>query len=219
MLARGDRSVILCVGQEIAMQKGFYIDQTRCTGCCTCVVACKDWHDVPAGPASWMRVTTIEKGRYPDLFVAFLPRPCYHCAEPACMEACPVNCITKQEDTGIVVVDREACLGKDCGLCLEACPYQAPQFGAEDKAKMQKCDLCVERWAEGKKPICVDGCPMRALDAGPIDELRQKYGDGRDGEGFEYSAAMGPSVTYKPKKDTRNLPPYRVETAPLSSAG
>ncbi|MEE8174036.1 MAG: 4Fe-4S binding protein [Dehalococcoidia bacterium] len=32
----------------------FYFDQTRCTGCYACSVACKDWDDVPAGPASWM---------------------------------------------------------------------------------------------------------------------------------------------------------------------
>lgn len=28
------------------MQLGFYVDQTRCVGCFTCVVACKDWHDI-----------------------------------------------------------------------------------------------------------------------------------------------------------------------------
>ena len=44
------------------MQMGFYFDQTLCTGCYTCIVACKDWHDVPAGPASWMRLKTVEKG-------------------------------------------------------------------------------------------------------------------------------------------------------------
>jgi anaerobic dimethyl sulfoxide reductase subunit B (iron-sulfur subunit) len=38
------------------MQLAFYFDQTRCTGCYTCVVACKDWHDIPAGPASWMLI-------------------------------------------------------------------------------------------------------------------------------------------------------------------
>ena len=54
------------------MQMGFYFDQTRCTGCYACVVACKDWHDVPAGPASWRKVATIEEGNFPDLFVAFL---------------------------------------------------------------------------------------------------------------------------------------------------
>ena len=37
---------------------------------------------------------------------------------------------------------------------------------------MQKCDLCIERWTDGKKPICVDACPPHALDAGIIDELK-----------------------------------------------
>jgi Fe-S-cluster-containing dehydrogenase component len=30
---------------------------------------------------------------------------------------------------------------------------------------MQKCDLCLESWGEGTKPICVVACPTRALDA------------------------------------------------------
>jgi anaerobic dimethyl sulfoxide reductase subunit B (iron-sulfur subunit) len=182
------------------MQTGLYFDQTRCTGCYACVVACKDWHDVPAGPASWCRVETIEKGKFPDVFVAFLARFCYHCAEPACVSACPVGAITKREEDGIVVVDREKCLGKDnCDMCLQACVYAAPQFGAEPNAKMQKCDLCIDRLAEGKQPICVAGCPMRALDAGPLDELLARYGEAREGEGFTYSAELKPSIVFKPK--------------------
>ena len=197
------------------MQTGFYFDQTRCTGCFTCVVACKDWHDVPAGPASWMRVTTIEKGKFPDVFVAFLAAACYHCLEPACVDACLVNAITKREKDGIVVVDREACLGRDkCQLCLESCTYDAPQFGAEENAKMQKCDLCLERWAEHKKPICVDACPMRALDAGPVKELRAKYSDNKQAEGFVYSEKLTPSIVFKPKKDTKGLAVQRIEVAP-----
>jgi len=182
------------------MQLAFFFDQTRCTGCYTCVVACKDWHDVPAGPASWMRVATTERGKYPHPFVAFLSTPCYHCAEPACVPACPVDAISKRHQDGIVVVDGDACLGKDtCQLCLEACPYQAPQFGAEDNAKMQKCDLCLERWAESKQPICVAGCPMQALDAGPIDEMEAKYGKIHEAEGLKYDERLHPSVIYKPK--------------------
>ena len=199
------------------MQMGLYIDQTRCIGCYTCVVACKDWHDVPAGPASWIRVITLEKGTYPDLFVAFLPIACYHCLEPSCVPACPVNAITKRKQDGIVVVDREACLGREgCQLCLESCHYEAPQFGAEENAKMQKCDLCVDRWAEGKKPICVEACPTRALDAGPIEELRAKYGDIREAEGFVYSQALIPSVIFKPKKDAKALAVQKIEIAPRS---
>ncbi len=161
-----------------------------------------------------MRVKTIETGKYPDLFVAFLPVTCYHCLKPACIPACPVNAITKREEDDIVTVDREACLGNSCQSCLEACPYGAPQFGIEENDKMQKCDLCSDRWAGGKKPICVDGCPMRALDAGPIDELKAKYGYVRDTEGFLYSKDNVPSITFKPKKDIKGLVAQKVEIKP-----
>lgn len=180
------------------MQLGFYFNQTRCTGCFACIVACKDWHDVPPGPASWMRVKTVEEGRYPDLHVSFLVQTCYHCAEPGCVKACPVHAIRKRDD-GIIVVDRETCLGNSsCNLCLEVCPYDAPQFGAEDNAKMQMCDLCLERLENGMKPICVAGCPMRALDAGPIDELAKRYGEVTAADGFVFSAELKPSILFKP---------------------
>ena len=182
------------------MQLGFYFDQTRCTGCFTCVVACKDWNDVEAGPASWRRVETIERGKYPDVFVAFLSTTCYHCTEPACVSACPANAIAKREEDGVVVVDQERCLGKDsCDLCWQACPYKAPQFGAGENAKMQMCNLCLDRWAEGKQPICVTGCPTRALDSGPIDEMMAKYGEAKEAQGFAYSSETKPSVVFKPK--------------------
>jgi len=181
------------------MQLAFYFDQTRCTECYTCVVACKDWHDVPAGPASWRRVQTIERGQYPDVFVTFLSTSCYHCEEPACVEACPAGAISKRTEDGIVVVDREECLGKDnCGMCLEVCPYEAPQFGAEENARMQKCNFCVDRWSENKPPVCVAACPMRALDAGPIEEMRAKYGEAIEAVGFSYDEKLRPPVVFKP---------------------
>ncbi|MBU4317459.1 MAG: 4Fe-4S dicluster domain-containing protein [Proteobacteria bacterium] len=184
-------------------QYGLHIDQNRCTGCFACVVACKDWHNVPAGPASWINVKVIEKGTYPDLFVAFLPTTCYHCKSPACVDACPVGAIAKRDEDGIVTVDRELCLGKtDCGQCLEACSYGAPQFGEEEDAKMQKCDLCIDRWAESKKPVCVMSCPMYALDAGPLEDLRKKEQIARETEGFTYSESLGPSVLFKAKRNS-----------------
>ena len=105
------------------MQLGFYFDQTRCTGCYACSVACKDWNDIPAGPARWMRILYNEEGKYPNVFVSHLAVPCYHCAEPACVLACPVDAISKRESDGIVVVDRDKCLG--CGLCAATCPTEA----------------------------------------------------------------------------------------------
>lgn len=183
------------------MQTAFYFDQTRCHGCFTCAVACKDWHDIPAGPVSWRKVTTIENGKFPSVFVAFLSLSCCHCAEPACASACPVNAIAKREEDGIMAVDRDRCLGKNkCDLCLQACPYQIPQFGAEDNAKMQMCNFCLDRLAENKKPICVDACPMLALDAGPLSELRAKYGDRKEAVGFAHSPQVAPSVVFKLKE-------------------
>lgn len=184
------------------MQIGFYFDQTRCTGCGACIVACEDWHDVPAGPAKWMRVLYNETGKCPEVFVSYLVVPCYHCASPLCMLACPVKAISKKKEDGIVVVNREACLGNvKCKVaCLKACPYDAPQFGPEPDAKMQKCDLCLERWEKKKKPICVEACPTRALDAGPLSELEAKYGKVRKAEGFVYSKKTEPSIVFKPKR-------------------
>lgn len=202
------------------MQLGMYIAQNRCTGCFACVVACKDWHDVPAGPASWIRLKTIEKGKFPNLFVAFLPITCWHCENPECVSACPAEAITKRDVDGIVIVDREACLGRDdCGMCLDACPYDAPQFGAEENAKMQKCDFCIDRWAEDKKPICVSSCPLQALDAGPINELRAKYGDVRETVGFAFSESLVPSITFKPKKDDKSLGDQKIEVMPSAKSG
>ncbi len=76
------------------MRLGFYFDQSRCSGCDTCVVACKDWHDVAAGPASWIKIETIEKGRFPDLSVSFLFTTCFHCADAPCIRVCPVDAMS-----------------------------------------------------------------------------------------------------------------------------
>ena len=184
-------------------QMGIYFDQTRCTGCYTCMVACKDWYDIDAGPVNLMRVRCIESGTFPELFAAYLASPCYHCANPLCVQACPEGAITKREDDGIVVVDRDKCVGVDkCPRkCLKACPWHAPQFGPEAGAKMQKCDLCADRLEVGQAAICVEACPMFALEVGPIEALREKYGDNLTAVGFKYLKRFEPSACFKPKSD------------------
>ncbi len=101
------------------MQTGFYFDQTRCIGCFTCCVACKDWHDIPAGPAHWRRVTPLEEGKFPQPFLAYLSAACYHCEDPLCAVVCPAEAITRREEDGIVVVDREKCQeNARCGITV-----------------------------------------------------------------------------------------------------
>ena len=183
------------------MQIGFFFDQTRCTGCSACRVACKDWNDIPAGPENWMRVHTTESGRYPRPFVSHMIAPCWHCREPLCVAACPAGAIVKSADDGIVVVDPGACLGNEIceERCRKACPYDAPQFGPEKGAHMRKCDFCLERTRAGRLPDCVEACPVRALDAGPLAELERRHGTHRQAPGFVYSRRCGPSVVIKAK--------------------
>jgi anaerobic dimethyl sulfoxide reductase subunit B (iron-sulfur subunit) len=114
-----------------------------------------------------------------------------------------------------VQVDQASCLGKDnCDACLQACPYDAPQFGSEENAKMQKCNFCLDRITKGQKPACVDACPMRAMDAGPIEDLTAKYGASREAEGFIYSEKLAPCIVFKGKVDKRGLALQKIEIAP-----
>ncbi len=76
-----------------------------------------------------------------------------------------------KRDDGFVVVNEDVCIG--CRYCHMACPYGAPQYNAA-KGHMTKCDGCHSRVADGKKPICVESCPLRALDFGPIERAAQK---------------------------------------------
>ena len=182
-------------------QMGFHFNQTRCIGCYTCAVACKDWHDIPEGPINWRQIKPFEYGRFPTLFLAYLSSACYHCNNPPCIKVCPVNAITKRKNDGIVIVDSEQCIGnKECdSKCLKACPYDIPQFGSEVNAKMLKCNFCLERIEQGQQTICVEACPMYALDAGPMDELREKYGNLVEAEGFKYIEKFKPSIVFTPK--------------------
>ena len=156
-------------------QYGFFIDLSRCIGCNACVIACKQWHDLEPGPAKWMRVYQWEKGSFPQIDLHVLPIPCFHCAKPVCAEACPNQAITKEEKYGAVLVDSSKCDGQR--KCWEACPYGAPQFGGDAPGtKMSKCTMCIDRLEKGLAPICVLSCSMRALEFGPADALREKYG-------------------------------------------
>jgi anaerobic dimethyl sulfoxide reductase subunit B (iron-sulfur subunit) len=144
-------------------QYGFYYDASRCIQCRTCEVACKSAHDTEPG-VKWRRVTETWSGEYPDVTRTFFSLACMHCAEPACVAACPTGAIEKRAEDGIVVVDGCRCNG--CRDCLEACPYDVPQFGGD--GIMQKCDFCT---GIGREPVCTVSCPAEALNYGVIEDL------------------------------------------------
>lgn len=156
------------------MAYGFYFDQTRCAGCRVCQIVCKDRLGLEAAGPIPRRVTTFETGKFPDARPYHLSISCNHCASPACVANCPTGAMFVDEE-GIVLHDDEVCIG--CKTCQMSCPYGAPQY-AEEVDLIVKCDTCKALRGAGMNPVCVDACPMRALDFGDVEELKAKYGDG-----------------------------------------
>ncbi len=154
-------------------QYTLWVDLEHCIGCNACTMACKAENNTPVG-VDYNRVMEIEEGSFldaskaPDVSVTFVPMPCMHCARPACQAACPVGAITKRKEDGIVLINKDKCIG--CRYCAWACPYGAPQFNAEAKV-MEKCTLCVHRVEKGQQPACVTTCPAKVRFFGELNEL------------------------------------------------
>ncbi|MGC9470255.1 MAG: DMSO/selenate family reductase complex B subunit [Bacteroidales bacterium] len=161
-------------------QLAFYFDSQYCSGCKTCQVACKDKNDLGPG-ILWRRVYEIGGGTWKkegeawvhDIFTYNLSMSCNHCDDPICLRVCPTGAVEKRED-GIVRIDQNKCMG--CRYCEWACPYGSPRFD-EGKGLMGKCDMCCDYIDQGKMPVCVSSCPMRALDFGRYEDLLEKYGN------------------------------------------
>ena len=188
-------------------QYGFYFDSDRCTGCKTCELACKDYKDLGTD-VNFRRIYEYTGGTWnqqsdgcwhQDVFAYYMSISCNHCENPACTAVCPTGAMYKNED-GFVIVNEETCIG--CRYCHMACPYDAPQYDAQ-KGHMTKCDGCYSRVKAGQKPICVDACPLRALDFAPIDELRAKYGEQASIAPLPPAEITYPNLVVKPNKNSR----------------
>ena len=188
-------------------QYGFFVDSVKCTGCKTCSVSCKDEKDQDIGP-KFRRVYEYGGGIWKkdgntwtqDVFNYYLSISCNHCDEPTCVAGCPTGAMHKRKEDGLVVVNQDACVG--CRYCEMRCPYGAPQFDAEKKV-MSKCDGCFERVAEGKKPVCVDSCPQRALDFDEIQVLRERYGQQNAIAPLPNPSMTKPNLVVKAHADSR----------------
>ncbi len=127
--------------------KRIFVDETVCTGCRYCEIACSLFHEGAINPRkSRIRIiSNIQKGSDKPLI-------CRQCAKPPCAEACPVEAIKKNSKLNIPIVDESKCIG--CMECLKACPFNAIIYD-QCRGTVLKCDLC------GGDPQCVKFC--RAL--------------------------------------------------------
>lgn len=179
-------------------QLGFYIDMSSCIGCKACQVACRDRNNLYGLGEIFRRVETLEAGSYPSVRYYSISDSCNHCSMPACFAVCPESAISKDDETGLVLIDEELCTG--CKLCIEACPYKEPVF-IESTGKVFKCDSCLSLRNKGEQAACVACCPQRALDFGDLEDLKAKYGSGLVAEvdGLPSADQTVPSLLIKPR--------------------
>ncbi|MBI4787705.1 MAG: dimethylsulfoxide reductase subunit B [Chloroflexi bacterium] len=188
----------------MAKQLAFHINSSVCGNCKACQIACQDKNSLPVeirwrrvvqyGGGSWVKQGNLMKPN--GVFNYSLSVACMHCENPACVNVCPTQAMSKRAD-GLVLINAEQCIG--CRYCEWACPYGAPHFN-EAKGVMTKCTFCDDLLAQGQNPACVDACPMRAIEFGELSELRAKYGNAMDVEPLPASWMTQPAVVVTPHK-------------------
>ena len=142
------------------MEKVLKIDIEKCIGCRTCEVACSLKNTGKINPTrSRVRVIRYEKQ---GEFHNFVPMVCQQCSTPLCMEACPVNAISKDPKTGAMVVAEKTCVG--CRVCAIVCPIGGVNIDPVTNVAY-KCDLC-----DGD-PECVKCCYLEAITYMPKDRV------------------------------------------------
>jgi formate dehydrogenase iron-sulfur subunit len=171
-------------------RKAMLIDESKCTACRGCQVACKQWNELGGwayskttnvgsyenpprlSPQTWTRIKFGEYEGANGFRWLFLKEGCMHCGNPACVHSCPTKALKQQAD-GRVTVEPDLCNG--CGYCSQFCPFGIPQLEVSGvftgKAKAFKCTFCQDRTDNGLTPSCVKTCPAQALFWGNRDQM------------------------------------------------
>lgn len=141
-------------------QFAFKVDLDKCTACKACVSACHSLNGLD-DHETWRDVGTIHGVDLAGAsYTQTVTTACHHCADPACLNGCPVLAYEKDEVTGIVRHLDDQCIG--CQYCALKCPYDVPKY-SKSLGIVRKCDMCHSRLAEGEAPACVQACPTEAI--------------------------------------------------------
>ena len=150
---------------NLPSSKGYLlVDTKKCTGCCSCMLACSLVHEGESGYAlSRIEILSDAFGTFPtDVEIA----TCQQCDDPECYFVCPFKgealCI--DEKTGVRYINGDQCNG--CKLCIEACRFSPSRINFDPDRKIAiKCDLCqnIPHGYSKEKRFCVEVCPVNAI--------------------------------------------------------
>jgi len=169
-------------GGCIVMKKwNMIIDVALCENCNCCFLSCKDEYvgnsfegyseEQSLHGQRWMNIERKERGCGSLIDVAYLPKPCMHCDEPACLKKSKNGSVSKRKD-GIVKIDPKKAKGdKDLA---NACPYGAIWWNDALNVP-QKCTFCAHLLDEGQSTTrCTQACPTGALKVIRVDDSEIK---------------------------------------------
>jgi Fe-S-cluster-containing dehydrogenase component len=172
--------------KELDNKDNFYsylYDATKCIGCQACVNGCINVNTLPQALGDTSKKMTVKE--LPNLKneralteiqayskVSYVKEQCMHCLDPACVSACPVSAMAKDNKTGVVTNLPDKCIG--CRYCMVACPFNIIKFEWNKTfPKILKCSMCIDtNLKDGKGiPGCVSACPQGALTFGRRKEI------------------------------------------------
>jgi formate dehydrogenase iron-sulfur subunit len=171
--------------RNFSQDRTFLIDTTRCTGCRSCQVACKQWNQMKAEETTFfngegyqnppnLSENTLTAIKFRDYWkygkneFAFYKEMCMHCNDPACVSVCPVSAFIKTPE-GPVIYNAKRCIG--CRFCMVACPFGVPKYQwSKGLPLVVKCSGCYSRVKEGLIPACAKACPT-AITYGSRQEM------------------------------------------------
>ena len=124
--------------------KRLVLDAAKCSGCNSCALTCSLVHEHLFSPER----SRIRIERDAEHAVC-TPMVCIQCNDAPCIDACPVQALSRSPTTAAIIVREEGCTG--CERCVEACPHGGIGFD-RDRGLPMICDLC-----DGN-PECVGFC-------------------------------------------------------------
>ena len=132
-----------------------------CSGCLGCELSCSFSH-YGYFDRTKSRIRILNEEEHSEIEI----RGCIQCDERSCVEVCPKDALSINEEYGYVMHDERLCI--QCRRCYKACKYNGV-FWDEERNFPLICDLC-----EGD-PECVKPCLLhKALTVEKAEEEVKK---------------------------------------------